>query len=209
MCAASSTSAEIFGCVSSSRICVRVRIGPTRECMSPTILFTDSVVFFSCRNSTIRMVVCTSSAIAAARIKTCIVICIHTRSFPQPQRRNPSRLNKPSRLRFAKKRLASRIHCRGQRFPLARSHVLAALNQFVGAFPQLLCPLLGKFPPVIRALRQVLARVFPGLRRKQDAHQSAYSKSHQKVTHLASNVVSHNRLHAMNVAYACERRNTA
>src|SRR5580704_8868030 len=178
MCASSSTSAEIFGCVSSSRICVLVKIGPTRECMSTIILFTDSVVFFNCRNSTIRMVVCTSSAIAAARIKTSIVICIHTRPSPQPQRKIPSHPTESSGLRFAKKRLASRIHCRGQRFPLLRSNVFPALDQFVGPLAQLLRLLLRKFPPIIRALRQVLARVFAGLRRKQNAHQRAHSESH-------------------------------
>src|ERR1700686_1552447 len=209
MCAASSTSAEIFGWVSSSKICVRVRIGPTRECKSPTILFTDSVVFFSCRNSTIRIVVCTSSATAAARIKSCIVICIHTRPSPQLQRKNASHPNKSSGLRFAKKRLASRIHRCGARFPLARSNVLPALDQLVRAFPQLFRLFLREFTPIIRALRQILARVFAGFRCEQDAHQRAHPESHQKVTNLASNVVRHKSFHAMNVAHACERRNTA
>ena len=38
------TMLEIFGCVSSRRICARVSIGPTRECKSPTRRFIFSVV---------------------------------------------------------------------------------------------------------------------------------------------------------------------
>ena len=44
MCEASFTIADIFGCVSSSRICTRVRIGPIRDCNSLTNRFTLSVV---------------------------------------------------------------------------------------------------------------------------------------------------------------------
>src|SRR5215469_2607154 len=137
-------------------ICVRVRIGPTRECKSPTILFTDSVVFRSWKKSRTRIPACTISVSTATMINSSIVTCIHTLPSPQLQR-NPQDAWAISRLRFAKKSFSSGIDRRGDRIPLAHRHIFAALNQFIGAFPQFTGLLLREFAPFVGALGQVIA----------------------------------------------------
>src|SRR5271168_2518926 len=82
-------------------------------------------------------------------------------------------------LRFAQKRFPPRLNRSRKRIPLATRDFLAAFDQFVGAFAKFACLLLGKFAAIIGAFGQKFTSIFTRLRRKQNAHKSAYSEPYQ------------------------------
>ncbi len=64
MCAASLTIVEIFGCVSSSKICTRVRMGPARAFKSVTVFSIFCMVRRVVKYSAVKIDTCNISAIA-------------------------------------------------------------------------------------------------------------------------------------------------
>src|SRR5215472_2548098 len=73
---------EILGCVSSRRICTRVRIGPMRDCTSPTRRFTVWEVRRIWTSSSVRITTCTIRASAATMLKISSHTCIRAPLAP-------------------------------------------------------------------------------------------------------------------------------
>src|SRR5712664_2931613 len=194
MCEASFTMLEIFGCVSSSRICTRVRMGPTRECNSPTSRFIFSVVRRSSKNNAVRTTTCTTRAIAAMMLNNSSQNCIGAPPAPLRDGTPSYRLTEPLGLRFAQIRFASGFHSRRDGILFAHRHFLAALDQFICAFPQLAGLFLGVILALIRLLRQIIPSLFSGFRGKQNTYQRANSQSYQEISHLGTNIVRHSNL---------------
>src|SRR5438132_6391411 len=195
MCEASFTMLEIFGCVSSKRICTRVRIGPTRDCKSVTSRLVFSDVRFSWKNSNVNMITWTTRAMAAMMQNTSSQNCIAAPRVPLGDGTPCYRLTKfLRRLRLAQIRFASGFHCRRDRIFFAYSNFLAALNQFVGPLAQFAVFFLGVFLDLICFLRKKIASFFAGFRRKQNTPERANPHSHHEIRHLRTHIVRHNSL---------------
>src|SRR5947199_1661305 len=195
MCEASFTMLEIFGWVSSSKICTRVRIGPTRDCKSVTNRLVFSDVRFSWKNSNVNMITWTTSAMAAMMQNTSSQNCIAAPRVPLGDGTPCYRLTKfLRRLRLAQIRFASGFHCRRDRIFFAYSNFLAALNQFVGALAQFAGFFLSVILALIRFLRKKIASLFAGLWRKQNTDKRPDPHSHHEIRHLRTHIVRHNNL---------------
>src|SRR5262249_13230179 len=123
------------------------------------------------------MLTCTSSAIATIVMTQ---ISMHAPAAPF-QEQKP--LCKKLRLRlrgFAAIRLARALDRGSNRILLARRHVLAALDQFVGAFAKFACFALRVVLAFVGLFRQKLARFFPRFRCKQNSNQGSDAQSHKK-----------------------------
>src|SRR6516165_503667 len=195
ICEASFTMLEILGCVSSSRICTRVRIGPIRDCTSLTRRFTLSEVRRIWKSSTVRITTCTTRASAATMLKisshTCIAaplapLGVQTRLWPAT---SSLRLLRLAQVRFA----PCFDRCR-DRILLAYRHFFSAFDQFIGSLTQFACLALRIVLAFVRFLRKIIARLVAGFRRKKNAHEGANAKTHKKVRHLGTHTVRHNNL---------------
>src|SRR5712664_2223540 len=204
-CAASATISEIFGCVSSSRICTRLRIGLSRDSRSEVNRSMRSVVRRIWRNMATRIPACSTIAAAATQTKTAIHISIRT---PSPLRMGSlttvnhqtepaalkSRVRRQDlRLGFAQVRFASRINGRRNRILFAHRDVLAALDQFIRALAELPRLALREVAPFIGFLGEQVARLFAGLGRKQNADKRANTEAYEEISHLGSHIVRHSK----------------
>src|SRR6266478_5702613 len=195
MCDASFTMLEIFGCVSSRRICTRVSMGPTRECKSPTRLFTFSVVRRSRKNNAVRITTCTTRAIAATILQHSSQNCIPASPAPLRDGTSCYPFTAPLGLRFAQIRFPSGFHCRRDGIFFAHRNFLATLDQLICALTQFAGLLLRVIFALIRLLRQKIACLFSGFRRKQDSDQRSNSQPYQEISHLGTHIVRHSILH--------------
>src|SRR5579859_487002 len=196
MCDASFTMLAIFGCVSSRRICTRVRIGPIRDCISVTSRFTFSVVRRIWNSNTVKITTCTTSASAATMLKTSSHTCIHAPHAPRGRNRVLSHYpalheRVLGRLRGLPIRFLRAFDGRSNRVFLPDSHFFSTLDQFIGAFAQLTRFTLRVFFSFVGPLRKEFTRLFTGLWRKKHAHQGANTKTDQKVRHFGTYVVRH------------------
>src|SRR5260370_35639598 len=182
------------GCVTSIRQWTGVRMGPARDCKYPTRRLTFSVVRRSRKNNAVRITTCTTSAIAAMMLKNSTQNCIGAPPAPLRDGTPSYRLTEPLRLRFAQIRFASGFHSRRDGILFAHRHFLAALDQFIGAFPQLAGLFLGVILALIRLLRQIIPCLFSGFRGKQNTYQRANSQPYQEISHLGTNIVRHTNL---------------
>src|SRR5712664_678188 len=194
MCDASFTMLEIFGWVSSRRIWTRVRMGPTRDCRSPRSRLTFSDVRRIWKNRAVSITTCTTRAIAATMLKNSTQNCIGAPPAPLRDGTPSYHLTEPLRLRFAQIRFAPGFHSRRDGILFAHRHFLAALDQFIGTFPQLAGLFLGVILALIRLLRQIIPCLFSGFRGKQNTYQRANSQPYQEISHLGTNIVRHSNL---------------
>src|ERR1700674_1189130 len=116
---------------------MRVRMGPTRDCNSPTSRFTFSVVRRIWKYNAARIVSWRTTATAVTAMNTANHVCIPTPRAPQ-KGQNPSTTLLPahpaSGLRLPEIGLAASLDRGRNRIFLARRHLLAALDQIVRAF---------------------------------------------------------------------------
>src|SRR5271154_236034 len=96
---------------------------------------------------------------------------------------------------FAPIRFARAFDCRGDGIFSARCRVLAALDQIVGAIAQLLGLALRVIFAFIGFLGKEFARLFSGLRRKQNSNKRTDAEPHQKIRDFGTNIVRHENLH--------------
>src|SRR5437899_1739004 len=194
MCDASFTMLEIFGCVSSSRIWTRVKIGPTRDCKSVTRRLVFSDVRLSWKNSNVNITTWTTRAMAAMMLNTSSQNCIAAPRAPLRDGTPCYRPTETSGLRLAQIRFASGFHCRRDRIFFAYRNFLTALNQFIGAFAQFAGFLLGVILALVRFLREKIASFFTGFRCKQNPHKRPNPHSYHEIRHLRTHIVRHNNL---------------
>src|SRR5579859_1165009 len=144
-----------------------------------------------CKKSAIRIVTCTSSAIATT---TPTQFCMHAPIAPIQEQRLPARL-KFLRLRgFAAIRFARAFDGGGNRFLLLGSDVFSAFDQFIGAFAKFTRFALRVIFSFIGFLGKKFARFFAGFRREQNSDQGSHAQTNQKIGYFGSNIVRHKYL---------------
>src|SRR5579859_3916225 len=191
MCAASLTIVEILGCVSSSRICTRVRMGPTLRFKSVTESSICFIVRRVCTNSAISTDTCRTSAMATT---TPTQFCMHAPFAPLAEQNLPA-YRKILRLAgFPPVGFTRAFHGRRNRFLLTRGDVFAALDQFVRAFPEFARFALRVILAFIGFFRKKFARFFPRFWREQNSNEGADAQADEKISYLGSNVVRHKYL---------------
>src|SRR5579871_6480032 len=104
-----------------------------RVCRSVTMRLMDSVVFFNSKKSPIRIATCTTRAIAATMLKNSIQNCIGTPLSAYAAGTTKTVPYLELRLGFAQIRVATSLNRSIQGIALARSGVLATLDEIVGA----------------------------------------------------------------------------
>src|SRR5579872_2446532 len=103
--------------------------------------------------------------------------------------------NPASRLRsFAAIRFARAFHSCGDRILPAICRVLAALDQVVRTLAKFFRFALRKVPALIGFLREIFARLFSGLRGKQNAHERPDAETYKEIGDLGTNIVRHENL---------------
>src|SRR5215470_5142848 len=188
MCAASLTIVEIFGCVSSSRICTRVRMGLNLVFRSLTVRSICCMVLRVWKKSAVRIITCTISAIATIVMTQ---ISMHAPPAPVQEQNHPARTSWLRLGCLAPVRFARALNRGRNRILLARRNVLAALDQFVGAFAKFASFALRVVLAFIGLFRQKFARFLAGFRREQNSDQGSNAQAHKKERYLGTYIIRH------------------
>src|SRR5258708_23618122 len=98
-------------------------------------------------------------------------------------------------LSFSQTPFPTDFHCGREGILLATRHFLAALDQFVRAFPEFAGLFLREILTLIRLFREKFPGLFAGFRRKQNAHERPNPQPYQEISHFRTNVVRHSNLH--------------
>src|SRR2546430_2064868 len=191
MCAASFTIVESLGCVSSSRICTRVRMGPTLRFKSVTESSTCLIVRRVCTNSAISTDTCRTSAMATT---TPTQFCMHAPFAPLAEQNLPAYRKILRLARFPPVGFARAFHGCRNRFFLFRRDVLAALDQFVRAFAEFAGFALRIVLAFVGFFRKEFACFFARFWREQNSNEGAYAQTNEKIGYFGSNVVRHKYL---------------
>src|SRR5437870_5077234 len=209
MCAASLTIVESLGCVSSSRICTRVRIGPTLRFKSVTESSTCLIVRRVCTNSAISTDTCRTSAMATT---TPTQFCMHAPFAPLAEQNLPAYRKILRLARFPPVGFARAFHGCRNRFLLFRGDVLAALDQFVGAFAEFAGFALRVVLAFIGFFREEFAGLVAGFRGEQNSNEGADAQADEKIGYFGTSVVRHKylpvtaalRLTRADTSFACQ-----
>src|SRR2546423_11356168 len=191
MCAASLTIVESLGCVSSSRICTRVRMGPTLRFKSVTESSTCLIVRRVCTNSAISTDTCRTSAMATT---TPTQFCMHAPFAPLAEQNLPAYRKILRLARFPPVGFARAFHGCRNRFFLFRGDVLATLDQFVGAFAEFARFALRVVLAFIGFFREEFAGLVAGFRCEQNSNEGADTQADEKIGYFGTSVVRHKYL---------------
>src|SRR6266481_1913756 len=186
---------EIFGCVSSKRICTRVRMGPTRDCKSLVSRLTFSDVRRISKNNSVSITTCTTSAIAAMMLKNSSQNCIGAPPAPLGGGTPCYCPAESLRLRFAQIGFAPGFDRRRYGILFAHRNFLAAFDQFICALAEFARLLLRVILAFIGLLCKVVASIFAGFRREENPYERSNSQPYEEICHLGSYIVRHSNLH--------------